>query len=93
MRKTTNGFPLLPFSNHQNNFGFEIRKLGEFMKGEEAALIEKPHRLDFYLILFISQGHGQHIINFHSFDYRPGSILFIAKNQVHAFNVNGGSDG
>lgn len=44
-----------------------------------------PHRVSFFLILVNVEGQGQHYIDFQAYPYRSGSLLFIAKNQVHAF--------
>lgn len=48
----------------------------------------RPHRLRFYAILFIRQGEGIHFIDFKKYNYQRGSIVFIAKEQVHAFEKN-----
>ena len=55
--------------------------------------LEKPHRVDFYHILYITKGRGTHILDFHPYHYREGSILFISKGQVHAFEVRPDVDG
>ncbi|MFK8008329.1 MAG: helix-turn-helix transcriptional regulator [Saprospiraceae bacterium] len=48
----------------------------------------RPHRINFYAILFILEGNGKHFIDFKSYDYQKGSIVFIAKDQVQAFQKN-----
>jgi len=48
----------------------------------------RPHRIRFYAILFILEGEGKHFIDFKSYDYQKGSIIFIAKDQVQAFQNN-----
>lgn len=48
----------------------------------------RPHRIHFYAILFILEGEGKHYIDFKSYDYQPGSIIFISKEQVQAFEQN-----
>ncbi len=53
----------------------------------------KPHRIEFYHILFITKGAGIHYIDFHPYEYNEGSILFISKGQVHAFEVRFDIDG
>ena len=52
-----------------------------------------PHRVDFYIILYITEGVGKHYIDFQTFKYKKGSILFISRGQVHAFDVCSGSEG
>ena len=48
----------------------------------------RPHRLHYYAILFIREGEGKHFVDFKQYDYQSGTIIFIAKGQVHAFEAN-----
>ena len=48
----------------------------------------RPHRIRFYSVLFILEGEGVHYIDFKKYRYKPGSIIFISKEQVHAFEYN-----
>ncbi len=48
----------------------------------------RPHRLLFYAILFIAKGEGDHFIDFKRYSYRKGSLIFISKEQVQAFEPN-----
>ncbi|MEZ5043176.1 MAG: helix-turn-helix transcriptional regulator [Saprospiraceae bacterium] len=48
----------------------------------------RPHRILFYAILFIMEGEGHHFIDFQKYAYRKGSIIFISKEQVQAFEAN-----
>ena len=52
-----------------------------------------PHKVDFYHILFITRGQGLHYIDLRPYEYNEGSILFISKGQVQAFEVNPDNDG
>ncbi len=45
-----------------------------------------PHKINFYLIFFVTQNTYTHFIDFKSYEISEGSTLFIAKNQVHHFN-------
>lgn len=45
----------------------------------------RPHRLLFYAIFFIAEGEGHHFIDFKRYSYRKGSLIFLSKEQVHAF--------
>lgn len=47
-----------------------------------------PHRVHFNLMLFIEEGAGTHFIDFDRYPFEKGSILFINKNQIHAFSLN-----
>ena len=65
---------------------FSISNLFSRQKNIDHA-IDKPHRVEFYSILFITRGTGVHFIDFKPYPYTKGSILFICKGQVHAFEV------
>lgn len=45
-----------------------------------------PHKIEFHLILLVTQNTYSHFIDFKSYELQAGSTLFVAKNQVHHFN-------
>ncbi|MEQ9438656.1 MAG: helix-turn-helix transcriptional regulator [Cyclobacteriaceae bacterium] len=54
----------------------------------------KSHRLNFYAIIFITDGNsGTHYIDFNTYQYKKGNLIFIAKEQVHAFSSLQNNDG
>ncbi|GAB2562729.1 AraC family transcriptional regulator [Spirosoma areae] len=55
--------------------------------------LARPHRLQFYGILYITQGEGRHYVDFKTYSYRPGTIIFVAREQVHAYEVNPRNEG
>lgn len=55
--------------------------------------LDKPHRIDFYHILFVTKGTGLHYIDFRPYEYSEGSTLFISKGQVQAFDIDSENDG
>ncbi len=71
---------------HKKGFGFQIVSNREILL--EAELNHnpfRPHRIRFYAILFILEGAGVHTVDFKTYPYQKGSIIFISKEQVHAF--------
>lgn len=54
---------------------------------------EQLHRVNFFILLFITEGHGQHTIDFTDYNIQRGSLLTIRKDQLHKFfkrkNING----
>lgn len=48
---------------------------------------EKPHRVSFYMLLYIQKGKGKHFIDFSDHSFKEGSFIFINKNQIHAFDL------
>ena len=43
------------------------------------------HKIEFYLILVVTENTYTHFVDFKSYTLKKGSTLFIAKNQVHHF--------
>lgn len=88
--------PEVSFKKPTNsNFEFEIFTLSSLFSREDRLRVslEAPHRVNFYHILFITKGSGTHHIDFTPYAYKEGSILFIAKDQVHAFEISDDVDG
>lgn len=81
------------FRKEFEEIGFEIIKLDYFFKERMNIESSIHHRIKFYTILFITDGTGKHHIDFQSYNYQKGSVLFIGKNQIHSWhksnNVNG----
>lgn len=80
--------PEIAFRNRQRKaFEFEIISARELLhnnaqRGHDSF---RPHRLSFYVILVIEKGQGQHLIDFKRYNFGDKSMIFIARDQVHAF--------
>ncbi len=48
-----------------------------------------PHRVDFYVMLFITEGTGKHTIDFIDHPCQKGSVVTVRKNQIHQFHSSG----
>ncbi len=55
--------------------------------------IQKPHKHDFYIIAFFTQGTGSHTIDFKTFEVEPGSVFFLSPGQVHSWGLSSNTDG
>jgi len=44
----------------------------------------EPHRHDFFNILFIEQGEGNHVIDFNKYEMEACSVFFLSPGQMHA---------
>jgi AraC family transcriptional activator of pobA len=64
----TNQFYANKFSNH----------LHDFHKA-----ITKPHKHDFYLSVLFTHGKGTHVIDFNTYEIKPGSLFFMLPGQTH----------
>jgi AraC family transcriptional regulator, transcriptional activator of pobA len=88
--------PKISFLKTENaEIEFEIFTLNNLFSRQNDITfqIDKPHRVDFYHILFITNGAGVHYVDFQPYSYKKGSILFVAKGQVHAFQIIPDNDG
>ena len=91
--KQLDSIPEIGFQNiHRKDFEFEIISNHEILGEDRLKKIShnpfQPHRIRFYAILFILEGEGFHYIDFKKYKYKKGSIIFISKEQVHAFEKN-----
>ncbi|GMN05827.1 AraC family transcriptional regulator [Croceitalea sp. MTPC5] len=65
-----------------SDLSFRIAKMEaiyDTRKGET----DTPHRHDFYTILLVKKGSGQHRIDFNSYTIAPQQVYFIGPGQVH----------
>ncbi|KGJ94401.1 helix-turn-helix domain-containing protein [Colwellia psychrerythraea] len=72
------------------DIGIEIIELSDIYErynDETENLISMPHRIKFHNFLYITQGNGTHFIDFNTYSIQAGSVVFINKNQVHAFDL------
>lgn len=85
--------PTIHFKNIRNHLGFEIQTLEYIYNHEQIEDYKKFHLIEFYIVILITEGYGEHLINFKSYSYKKGSLLFVAKSQVHAFVPNTSAKG
>jgi AraC family transcriptional activator of pobA len=50
--------------------------------------INKPHRAEFYQILWFQQGSPIHIVDFNPIQINPNSLLFVNKSSVQIFDCD-----
>lgn len=84
----------IKFSNKLNPKSyFELVRLQELLIRDLDHDIFNNHIVQFYIILFITEGEGYHTIDFTDYKYKKGTTLLIRKDQIHKFfrstNVKG----
>lgn len=57
------------------------------------ATLPYPHRHDFFHIVWIERGTGQHIIDEVKYEVRPGALFFMRPGQVHDFDLSDDTEG
>ena len=70
---------------------FSIRDVLEMLSGKD--MVQELHRHDFFFILLLKKGAGNHEIDFNSYKVRDNAIFFMRPGQVHQLNLKAGSSG
>ena len=70
---------------------FSIREIDELV--EKNDLVQDTHRHDFFFILALLKGKGDHTIDFIPYKIRNHTIFFMRPGQVHQLNLKAGSTG
>lgn len=91
-----NNIPTISFQGEKNEKEFEFLNLKELFVKIKAGLDHnpnKPHRLGFFALLVVTKGEGSHHVDLCEYPLKKGTVLKIAKGQVHAFEENPSYDG
>lgn len=84
-------FDLNAFSKKASWSDFYIQRLKDHVK--EHAFVGRPHKHDFYLILFVEKGRGVHTIDFVQYPVKAKSIFLMTPGQVHNWKLSEDVDG
>ena len=77
----------IKFENNINpNSAFDIIKIEElFQRKTIDHNIEHLHRVEFFILLLITEGSGYHTVDFIDYKYKKGTLITIRKDQIHKF--------
>ena len=67
---------------------FDLLKLEELFKRTVNHKINENHKVEFYIVLLITEGKGKHSVDFTDYEYEKGSIITIRKDQIHKFCIS-----
>ena len=70
---------------------FKIRRVEDILGGNN--LVHDLHRHDFFFILAIKNGEGDHEIDFTSYQVVDNSVFFLRPGQVHQLELDAGCTG
>lgn len=59
----------------------------ELTQEDAAQWTQRPHRHNFFEVVFIEEGTGQQCINYQRFPYGPGSVFLLPPLDCHSFQV------
>ena len=63
----------------------EILSLAEFRRRVSPAHLRGPQRVDFHVLLYVSEGRCVHTVDFESFACHRGNLLLLSPGQVQQF--------
>lgn len=67
---------------------FEIVDLQLFFATRPHWHLKRDFRIDFWVIIYITDGEGYHFVDFERYAYKAGDVIIIQKNQVQHFEIN-----
>jgi AraC family transcriptional regulator, transcriptional activator of pobA len=70
---------------------FIIRDVEDLLTGKD--MVQELHRHDFFYILALKKGRGNHEIDFTSYKVGDNSVFFMRPGQVHQITLKAGSAG
>lgn len=70
---------------------FTIRNIAPLLNDKD--MIQELHRHDFYYILVVKKGNGNHVIDFINHEINDQTIFMMRPGQVHQLNLKAGSTG
>lgn len=71
--------------------GFSIRDIGTLLS--EKDMVQELHRHNFFFVLFLEKGKGDHSIDFTNYPVGDYSVFFMRPGQVHQLTLKQGSKG
>lgn len=77
----------IKFDNTANpNSAFDLLKLEDFFRRSDFEHNpELHHKVEFFMLIFITEGEGIHTIDFTDYKVEKGTLLTIRKDQIHKF--------
>lgn len=72
------------FENRKTNLGFEIVSIERIRKIAKQ-MGYKPHHLNFYQILYFTDGVGEHEVDFTIIPVKPNTVIPVSMKQVQRF--------
>ena len=77
-----NAIPSFDLYHEESPVMFAYRTMEEIWE-ETGGEADDPHRHNFYTIIWVKEGTGIHMIDFTSYEMKPGRLFFLSPGQVH----------
>lgn len=73
----------IPFDNDIYILGISADTVTDLRARRDYEELTNPHRVEFYALILVTEGHGFHYIDNKLFHCRPGTMLVLSPHQVH----------
>jgi len=83
-----NSIDRIDYKNLKKNLDFEIADIQLFFATRPHRSLLRDNRINFWTIIYVTDGSGCHHIDFNKYTYKKGDIIFIQKNQVHHYDIS-----
>ncbi len=81
------------FEDNQKLNGFEIVTIRELLSRKTDIVLSRPHRVNFFGIVFYTQGRGVHNIDYIDYQVGRNTLFCISKDQVQSLDISPDTDG
>lgn len=92
MQENKTNIPTYVLRHDSQEVAFAIRSTKDVMDmfGDNT---DKPHRHDYYTVLWAHSYAGKHIVDYREFEIKPNDVFFVSPGQVHQVIHNENPDG
>jgi AraC-like DNA-binding protein len=94
--RQTRGVELLEthFDNKRlARLGIDVLTLAELQRRVSTRRLAMPERVEFFMLLLVDRGRGNHVIDFSQVVLQPGSLVFVQPGQVQQWRPRDGLAG
>lgn len=84
-------YDLGKFSEKAETSSFYIERIKTHLENHD--FLNIPHKHDSYLLLYITNGGGEHTIDFKTYEATVGSFFLMTPGQVHSWKIREDTDG
>ena len=78
-----------PFDNQRlSDLGVEVMTMKELRRRVPPSYFLLPERVEFFLLLLIDQGEGEHQVDFQNVTLEPGRLIFLQPGQVQHWHMS-----
>lgn len=92
MEYENKSIPVYELRHESEEVAFAIRSTKDVI-AMFGANTDKPHRHDYYTVLWSHNNGGKHIVDYKEFSIQPNDIFFVSPGQVHQVIHNDSPDG